>query len=138
MVDGKIVDLLVDIQIKERLAEAGRKKGEVVKSVEDLTCEKHPDAIFKGMDTIHDSFIYAGDKGKLEIYQCEECGEDKEVFDKSRAYNCPNCGIVVGEFVKRPYKSDEDSWRDLAGREGEHFHCRVCDTQLGSCYLKMS
>jgi DNA-directed RNA polymerase subunit RPC12/RpoP len=77
-------------------------------------------------------------KDKLNIYECEECGNKKEFFPKSRAYDCPFCGIVIGYPLVQHFRSSEDSWSALAGREGEHYYCIICGSQLGSNYWKMS
>jgi hypothetical protein len=110
-----------------------------VNSIDDLTCDKHPGTIFEIVKTIPDSQIHIlekKDKEGLNVYQCKLCGEDKRVFDKSKAYDCPICGIVIGKFESRFYSSSKESWEVLAGREGEHYHCRICGTQLGSYYWK--
>lgn len=132
---------LIDAQIKARKREIAKERGEVFDSIDELVCERHPGAVFKAIKTISDSLTYIPGKEnavKLNVYQCEPCGEEVSVADKSKAYDCPNCGIVVGRFNTRFYRSPEESWRAFAGREGEHYHCRVCDTQLGSFYLKVS
>ncbi|MFH1072376.1 MAG: hypothetical protein V1743_03020 [Nanoarchaeota archaeon] len=132
---------VITAQIRERKKEIAKENKQIVGSIDELACEKHPDGKFKAIGTIPDSHIFSrGTEGKygLNIYQCEPCGNDLKIFRKSTAYDCPNCGIVVGEVIKRHYKSDEDSWRNLAGREGDHYYCRVCNMQLGSNYWHFS
>jgi rubrerythrin len=129
---------LIATQIKEKKREQAKEAGRIVDSLADLVCGKHPDAIFRVIGTIPESFIFSREIGGLNLYRCEPCGEDKDIFDKSAAYDCPNCEIVVGKFNKRHYRSSAESWENLAGREGEHYYCRECDAQLGSFYWKLS
>jgi len=145
MANGELNELyaqkiLIETQIKEKKREQAKEAGRVVDSIADLVCGKHTDAIFKVIGTIPGSWIYRREniRDGLNIYQCEPCGEDGTVFDKSVAYDCPNCEIVVGKFNKGHYRSSEESWRSLAGREGEHYYCSECSTQLGSHYWKLS
>ncbi len=132
---------IIEIKTRERKIEIARGKGEVVNSLDDLICSNHSGAKFKVIGTIPDSILFTmGKEGKkgLNIYQCEPCGNDGILHKKSKAYDCPNCGIVLGKFEERHYKSSIESWQVLAGREGKHYHCRVCDAQLGSQYFKFS
>ena len=128
----------VENQILQRKKEIAIEKGLVVKSILELKCEEHPNAIFEATEKIRDSFAYAPGKEKrhLDIYTCIGCKEKK--FNKTQAYDCPNCGIVKGKFNTDSYTSDPESWEHLAGREGEHYHCTICDTQLGEDYWKFS
>ena len=120
--------------LKEKI-EVAKKEGRVVSSVESLKCNKH----------LNSKFVVAeegipGSPRQGNIYFCGECDKD-DVLKKSprsEAYDCPNCGIVVGKFSKRPYRSSEASWRSLVGREGEHYHCTVCETKIGHDYWKFS
>ena len=65
----------------------------------------------------------------LKIYECESCIDDKEMglYFKSKAYDCPSCGIVPGECERKLY----DERHGLAGRSGVRFYCNVCRSQLG-------
>lgn len=29
------------------------------------------------------------------IYECDECGEQKEIMSKPRGISCPNCGCIM-------------------------------------------
>lgn len=123
---------LIETQIKERKRKIAKEKGQVVDSIDDLVCDKHPDASFKAVKTIPSS-----SGNDFNIYWCEQCGKEDISF-KSKAYDCPNCGIVFGDYIRRPYCSSKESWESLAGREGQHYHCRVCGIQLGENYWKVS
>jgi len=37
----------------------------------------------------------------------------------SLAYQCPFCGFVKGNFQRKHYRSPEEDWLALVGREGE-------------------
>ncbi|MDO8516777.1 MAG: hypothetical protein Q7S33_01510 [Nanoarchaeota archaeon] len=131
--------IFLDAQIRKRKMEIAKENGEAVDSIEKLVCDKHFGAHFKIIRQIPNSYTYKNDKrSELNIYHCGPCEEDAKIWDKSKAYDCPTCGVVKGDFVRKPYRSDEESWKALAGREGEHYHCRICDTQLGYQYYKFS
>lgn len=165
ILDPKLEELytqrhLIDSQILIRIIEAAKEKGEVVDSIDKLVCDKHPGAAFEVIGEIPDSWTSTKKKGKksrLEIYQCVSCGKYKsikeltpkevsklkgkditDIFNKSKAYECSVCGIVKGEVKRVGYSSPREAWRNMAGREGDHYHCRICNTQLGSRYWKFS
>ncbi|MDO8265080.1 MAG: hypothetical protein Q7T34_01785 [Candidatus Parcubacteria bacterium] len=113
-------------------------KGEVVRYKKDLKCEHHPNATFVKTDKIGSGFGNNSFK-----YKCKEClreaSKGKRKSHKiSVAYGCDNCGFVKGEYDSRPYKSSPESWTALAGREGTHFHCRICGSLLGDSYYLYS
>lgn len=131
----KIVALLKsrDSEMRVHGRKAAREMGLIVDSTEDLVCEEHQGSkIIKG-GFIPGSYLYTMgmEMDGLGIYFCDSCNE-------SMAYDCPNCGIVVGDFKKVFYRSQESSWVNLAGREGEHYHCRLCNIQIGEQYFKFS
>jgi predicted RNA-binding Zn-ribbon protein involved in translation (DUF1610 family) len=146
MVDDKLRELQtkqleINSEIMKRKIEIAKKDGQIVDSIDDLICDKHSEKTFKVIGNIPNSWVYVlGNKDKkgLNIYECEPCKKDIEILDKTKAHDCPNCGIVVGECEKLPYNSPEEDWVNLAGREGEHYHCKVCDTKLGEHYWKYS
>lgn len=133
--------LEIDVQIRERKKEIAIEGGQVVRSIDDLTCKEHSGAAFRVLGAIpssHSGNLRGEGKEGRNVYECETCtGSDNKVI-KSKAYDCPNCGIVVGEYEIRPYRSSPESWRQLAGREGDHYYCRVCDTFLGAHYWRLS
>ncbi|MEK6857321.1 MAG: hypothetical protein AABX39_01910 [Nanoarchaeota archaeon] len=132
-------NLLGDKVFDARIENA-KQKGKVVSSIDKLVCDKHPGAKFQSTGLIPDSYFQRRKKNKngLSIYECKACDKDENVFDKSKAHECTFCGIVVGKFSKVPYCSSQESWAALGGREGEHYHCKICGTQLGSHYWKYS
>ena len=127
----------IEEKIKKRKIEIAKENNQIVNSIEDLTCEEHPESIFKIINTIPGSYDYSK-KTKLNIYQCGLCEIDKKSTSNSKAYDCSDCGIVVGEVESRHYRSSKESWQSLAGREGEHYHCTICETQIGSYYWMKS
>ena len=129
--------ILLAFKIKKRKKEIAKKNNDIVDSLDKLVCENHPNTTFEVIGTIPDSYIYTlseRNKEGLDIYRCKSCGEDEKLYLKTKAYECSFCGIVTGDFKTIPYRSSKESWRALAGREGEHHHCRICETQLGSKY----
>jgi len=56
----------------------------------------------------------------------------------SLAYQCPFCGFVKGNFQRKHYRSPEEDWLALVGREGEQYYYRICGTRLGHYYWAMS
>ncbi len=139
---------VIDAKIKERKKEKGKEQGIVFDSLEELTCEKHSDAEFRVEREIPDSWLFGSDYSKdppekkgLNRYVCEEClEEDSRTLRRlaTRAYDCPNCGVVLGQYREEHHRSPEESWRQMAGREGEHYFCGVCGSQLGQLYWGFS
>lgn len=130
-------------KVLEETIRVAKEEGKIVDSIDDLVCDKHRDSKFKVLKGISD-FYY-------KVYLCEECEKDSNVPKISSldlahlenfgsiAYECPICkGIVVGGFETRDYTSSQESWQQLAGRGGVHYHCKICDTQLGHFYWKVS
>lgn len=131
---------LIENQILATKIEHAKQSGKIVSSIDKLVCDKHPGAKFKAVKVIKNSYDLRRRKNKegLSIYGCKCCEKDDTVFDKSKAHECPICGIVVGQVAKVPYRSSEESWGALAGSEGEHYHCKICSAQLGSYYWMYS
>ncbi len=127
-------------KIQKRKTDIARKIGLTFDSIDKLACEHHPGIHFEITGTIDGAFIYTprkDNKRELNTYQCIQCASEKHV-PRTIAYDCPQCGIVLGDFEKKHYRSPEESWRALAGREGEHYHCTLCGIQIGEHYWKMS
>ena len=122
----------IEFQVRKRKKEIAKERGEVVDSIDDLVCEKHPDAKFKISSEATEGFW-------SKIYVCKTCEDTEKIPSRfSKAYDCPNCGIVSGEFESRHYRSSQESWTALAGREGEHYYCSVCGTLIGCHYWGFS
>lgn len=131
--------ILLEFKIKEKRREIAKKSNDIVDSLDKLVCKNHPNTPFEVIETIPGSYIYTlsmKEKKGLNVYLCNGCNEDENIsrITMTKAYECQNCGIVTGDFKIIPYRSSEESWRALAGREGEHYHCRLCDENLGSRY----
>ena len=125
---------LKGMQIKIEKRKIAKREGKIVKSLKDLVCDKHPSPNFKVIKRIPNSWTPAiKGKGKeLNIYQCESCGKDKKILQKSIAYDCKFCGIVVGN-PKEFHRSSSEEFQSYTG--GKDYRCRVCDTWLGGSYF---
>lgn len=140
----------IDTKIREQKKKIAIMKGEIVRLVKDLKCERHPEVKFVRIKKIDNSFWFAVRKKRrkkkvrdLWVYTCKECLQERKAgkilpHQISKAYQCPHCGLVKGDFVSRHYRSPEESWAALAGREGEHYYCRICGSQIGYYYWKFS
>ncbi len=130
----------VEEKIREQKKAEAKERGDIVNSIDELACERHPESKILESEGIQGSFIKEQNTGKirkLNTYTCKTC--DKEFpIPEVKAYECPDCGIVTGEFATIEYSSPEESWTSLAGREGEHYHCRICDIKIGHMYWKIS
>lgn len=145
--DSQAQQGIIDAKIKEQRKIIAIKKGEIVQFVKDLKCERHPKAKFVRTKKIDNSFLFASRKnGKIRelwIYTCRECLKEEKA-DKispsqvSKFYQCFHCGLVKGEFGASHYRSPEESWMALAGREGQHYHCRICGSMIGYYYWAFS
>ena len=123
----------IDAQIKTEKIRIAKEKGEVFDSIDELVCKDHPGSKFEAVGKIKGSHLaILKNKEALETYKCSEEGCD------SKAYDCPVCGIVKGEYIKQHYRSSPRSFRSLAGREGEHYLCRICGMQIGYHYWLFS
>lgn len=109
----------------EAKIEVARQEGRVFDSLDKAVCEIHPDASFIQIGGIpgSSSFVGNGDKQRkpfLSTYECE-MSEDHPGFVMSKAYDCGECGIVIGE----PSPHNE------VGNRVTVYHCTVCGTQVG-------
>ena len=68
------------------------------------------------------------DKPVLNTYKCKSSNKD---VNGSPAYDCPECGIVHGDYGVRPIESSKESWEKLGGAKGEEYYCTVCHDVLG-------
>lgn len=92
--------------------ETSKKQGKTVNSIDDLICEKHPEAIFEVVKKID---------SKYNVYQCKLCGKNKG-SEQTKAYECPKCGIVYGCFERKLFS--------LKGKRSVSYNCIICRTQL--------
>lgn len=120
--------------------DVARKKGLIVDSIEDLKCEKHPDAKFVVAETgIRGNERFgSGIKKVANKYYCLECLDGRHesflegdrlmgVFDITQAYDCNSCGIVIGHHKVEKF----DDIGGLAGSAGESYLCGVCGEGIG-------
>ena len=114
-----------------------REKGLIIDSINQLVCTEHPKATFNRVGEIPGCWESLGSFGAgrkaLYTYQCEQCGDNKagreynllthlpHIRTGTVAYDCPKCGIVVGEYNTMVILEDTKS-----------YHCAVCDCQIGS------
>lgn len=117
----------LDSQIKQRKTEIGREQGKVFDSIDRLVCKQHPDGKFIKDHIIHDSSLYAIrlNKENLETYICGSCKDNiHDLTDEpTTAYDCPNCGIVIGEIDNKLHRSSRGASRA--------YSCNICDSKLG-------
>lgn len=114
------------------IIEAAKVEGFIATSEDKLACQKHPGAKFKSWS---DFFEF----NNITFYRCEQCiKESKYSFQCTNAYTCRRCGIVYGDMKEEFYRSGEESWRALCGREGTHYTCSICGHLIGARYYSMS
>ena len=139
------------LQTLKKEKETAKKEGLIVNSIDKLTCKIHPDTAFRKIDIINgsESWINKYDKKYkegLNIYQCKECSKNKDIKEKSKAYDCPYCGIVLGKFktIDYFYKKEqlEKEYNQVIPptglSDGLEYYCRICGTELGHehwCYI---
>lgn len=119
--------LVLEHQIRVTKARDARQKGLAFESLEDLI------AAYPGVGVVRKGEIRESFNSKtnepLAIYDLIgvniETAKGKRKIDE--AYDCPNCGIVLGEYQKEPY----DDTSLLAGSAGEKYHCTICSSELG-------
>jgi hypothetical protein len=148
--DGVLKELyarqrMLEIQIRMQKKEIAKKEGKIFDSIDQLVCDKHPKAAFKIAGEIPGSIHYVTMK-HLNIYVCELCSSDEhfkdldflDMMSGSNAHDCNECGIVKGSVAVMRYSSPREAWMSMAGREGNHYLCKVCGDQLGHRYWKFS
>lgn len=119
---------ILEMEIIERRKELGKKAGLIFDSLSDLVCKEHPKSRFEEIKPTYGNYL-----GK--IYACKECGEKHSALDiRTKAYDCPVCGIVLGEYEKRHH----NDIGLLCGSEGDDYHCKICGTKIGEHYWKFS
>lgn len=111
-------------KMKALVLKKAKLEGKVVGSAGSLVCEIHGKSRFvETQRTL--------EWQKVTIFYCEKCREEKRVSDwnnlKNTAYQCSDCGIVVGKMVERRY----DDLGPLCGSAGVEFVCNVCGKCLG-------
>jgi predicted RNA-binding Zn-ribbon protein involved in translation (DUF1610 family) len=119
--------LVLESQIKATRARDARQKGLAFESLEDLM------AAYPSVSVIRKANIRESFNPKtgtpLVIYGIMgvnlETARGKRGIDE--AYDCPNCGIVLGEYQKELY----DNTSLLAGSAGEEYNCSICGSNLG-------
>lgn len=123
-------------KIKLKKIELGKQRGEVFDSIDDVVCEHHPGSKLKMVTVIPESWGFTGPKSKgkaLNVYECETCIEEKQNIS-TKAYDCPFCGIVLGNYVTK----DINFSRPGMKRVGQDYYCKICDTKLGEHIWEIS
>lgn len=114
--------------------EQTRREGRSVTSIDELACKAHPDARFVVNGRIPNSEHHTSEtRDGLNTYICAACKDDFPP-NMVQAYDCPVCGVVVGEYAIRVH----DSIGPLPGSMGYDYHCRECDLRLGHHHWKFS
>lgn len=106
---------------------------EIVDTIGKLKCPLHPNAKFKKVEKGSDTesillpFFINRDERKFDSYICE--GQGNNPCRLSRAYDCPNCGIVEDIPLYHDHEAGEPGpyWM-VSYRE---YSCRICKTSLG-------
>ena len=109
----------LDKLIRTTEIEEAKQKGLIVNLIDDLVCEKHPNSKFEGIE-IGGAII----NPEIKKYVCKDC--KYEGHPHTQAYDCPECGIVKGEYTSSPY----DNLGPLSGTAGLNYNCRLCGAFL--------
>ena len=134
----RTVSLVKDIARMKKIEEkvnAAKEQGLVFDSIEDIICRNHPIANFK-ISVIPGSRQFHSKRG-LYTYECLGCylgTEDKS--KKTIAYDCPNCGIVLGDPRTEHYEHAREPvllghGEPITTKEGDKIYCKICNEELG-------
>jgi hypothetical protein len=118
----------LEAKILAETIKLAREKGLAFESIEELVA-RHPNAQIIKDGLIGESFSWKYPGQHLATYALKGVKmnvKDKEV-DVDGAYDCDNCGIVLGNYLSRKY----DDHGPLCGSKGEEFSCRICGSSLG-------
>jgi ribosomal protein S27E len=96
-----------DIKLLLKIKEIAKKENKIVNSIDELFCENHPNSEFKVNLKDH-NFI---------LYQCDECFNDTTIYDKKTAYDCKDCGIVIGK-------------PNLNSKNKSEYYCKICNNLI--------
>lgn len=118
----------IDSQILAETVRLVREKGLAFESLEDLVA-RHPGAQVVRDGFIKESYSIKSPGQGLAKYSLN--GVKVKVKDGEKviteAYDCDNCGIVLGEYLSKPY----DDHGPLCGSEGNEYSCKICGARLG-------
>lgn len=117
-------------KIKERKIKTAQANHIVTKSLRGVTCIEHDEhlnvsGVVEGSETIIAWQGYTTDKKQFETYACADSTE------KVEAYDCPECGIVLGKYTSEAYKLKSQSLKQQGVVAGYFIRCSVCGTLIG-------
>lgn len=134
----KIKQFLDNINEDEKLANYQRQESELAKKKTQrrIQLAKHSDIIVESIDDLarewsvdkeaintEELCFSSFPRNILQSYYPQEEGR----FGKTKAYDCPQCGIVLGE----PHKEQYNDLGILSGSKGMKYNCYVCEQELG-------
>ena len=93
-------------------------------SIDGLVCPDHPDSRFVKEDGLKGSYDDSISDFRSYTYVCDCCLELPYLVRK-RAYECPECGFVLGEP-----KRDIREWNDRSEGARERYMCYICSTDI--------
>ncbi|MBS3118940.1 hypothetical protein J4417_04670 [Candidatus Woesearchaeota archaeon] len=122
------------------IVQLAKKKGEIIDSIDKLVCQHHSkttfsanqipgswSALFK-YNCLHGKEI--PDNSHLNQYSCDSCREENLPGDqRTVAYDCPRCEIVLGHYSSRGYSYGNNA--PLSSGSGINCLCRICETKIG-------
>jgi len=116
--------------IKKRKIQIAHNRHIVADSLQGLTCNDHDNkleisGLVEGSATIIEWKNYSTDKKAFNTYACSESSE------KVEAYDCPECGIVLGLYHVETYRIRSKSLKQKGAAAGYFIRCSVCDTLIG-------
>jgi len=117
-------------RVKKRKILIARKNGFIGKSSKRLRCLEHGGKLavsgaVEGSDTIISWMEYTTAHKEFNTYACAESAHRVE------AYDCPVCGVVLGEYAVETYKLKSKSLKQQGAVAGSFITCSVCGTLIG-------
>ncbi len=117
-------------KIKKRKIKIAKDKHIIAASLNRLTCLDHNkklkiSGVVEGSDTIIAWQGYKTKKAEFNTYACNTS------IEKVEAYDCPDCGIVLGKYAIEVYKLKSKSLRQKGATAGYFIKCSICDNLLG-------
>lgn len=117
-------------RMRKRKILIARKHGFIGRSIKRLRCLEHGGKLtvsgaVEGSETIISWMEYKTTKKEFNTYACRESAHRVE------AYDCPVCGVVLGEYTVETYKLKSKSLKQQGAVAGAFIKCSVCGTLLG-------
>ncbi len=117
-------------RIKKRKIRIAKAEHVVMEPATDPVCDEHDkklevSGVVDGSEIIIAWSMYDTDKQVFNTYSCSDCS------DKVEAYDCPECGIVLGRYTVDAYKLKSKSLKKMGAKAGYFIRCSVCDSLIG-------